>query len=153
MNGETATRTIDLARLTPLRRATLVASAAAFVGAALLALVVFVVAVPFGRPREAAGAASGGAAGLLLGAIVFRSWVSALLRARGPADGRVVWRAFGRGFALKAVVLVVGTAVVRFAVPALSPAGFAVAFAAGALWVSVLGVPFLHRQLGSSRGL
>ncbi|MBL8896117.1 MAG: hypothetical protein JNM84_00745 [Planctomycetes bacterium] len=153
MSSEPVSRVLDLQRLSPLRRAALVAGSAVFFGAAVLAIVVFVLAGPLGRSRDAAGAALGGSVGLVLGAFVFCSWVAALLRARGPEDGRRVWRSFGRGFALKAVVLVAGTVLVRFFLPDLTPAGFAVAFAGSALWVGVLGVPFLHRQLGSPRGL
>jgi hypothetical protein len=153
MSSEPVTRALDLQRLSPLRKSALVAGTSVFLGAAVLAIAVFALAVPLERPRDAAGAAAGGSLGLVIGALVFCSWVAALLRARGPEDGRLVWRAFGRGFAFKALVLVAGTALVRFLLPDLTPAGFAVAFAGGALWVGLLGVPFLHRQLGSPRGL
>ncbi|MBK9383825.1 MAG: hypothetical protein IPN34_03230 [Planctomycetes bacterium] len=153
MSSQPVTRVLDLQRLSPLRRSALVAGTAVFLGAGVLAVAIFLLAVPLDRPRDAAGAAAGGALGLVIGAFVYCSWVAALLRAPGPEGSRLVWRSFGRGFAFKALVLVAGTAAVRYLLPDLTPAGFAVAFAAGALWVGVLGVPFLHRQLGSPRGL
>lgn len=143
---------MDLSRISPLRKAMLVSMTGVFLGGTVLAILVFAF-WQSGLEREATGTAIGGALGLLLSAAVFCTWVVALQRVGRGRDGRALWGAFGRGFALKALVLIAATLTARFALNGVSSAAVAVSFAGAALWINVLAVPFLHRQIGSPRGL